>query len=318
MQNNKQHQRSSDGSASWFGRFMAVVRYEMLWNIRKKKFIGVIIIAFLIAALGLVLPLVLSETIPKNAHFAITYGADGLSLFLFALAIAMNSMSSEFESGTIVPLLTKPISRTTVYLGKVFAAFIILLVSFTILFTFTTVGSFFVYGSQSNLELLPIVLLGNIISAFIWISILIAMGTITKNTILTVIIAFGLFISLFIALPVVSVFVGPSSALNYFPGTGASGTLITTDNTTLSIGSGTDYLGTNLVYAILHPRQSVDFSKIDIWAVQAGDQILPTTDLLYTESIELVALRGLAISITYIAVFLLIGWIAFKKTQINE
>ena len=27
---------------SWFTRFWAIVRYEMLWNIRKKKFIGII------------------------------------------------------------------------------------------------------------------------------------------------------------------------------------------------------------------------------------------------------------------------------------
>jgi len=318
MKDHEQHQRLSGGSVSWFRRFMAVVRYELLWNIRKKKFIGVIIIAFLLAVLGLVLPLVLSESIPKNAHFAITYGADGLSLFLFALAIAMNSMSSEFESGTIVPLLTKPVSRTTVFLGKVFAAFAILLVSFTVIFTFTAVGSIFVYGPQSDLVLLPVVLLGNIISAFIWVSILIAMGTITKNTILTVIISLGLFISLFIALPVVSVFVGPSTALNYLPGTGATGELITADNTPLSVGAGTDYLGVNLVYALLYSGQSVNFSKIDIWTVQVGDQTLPTTEVLYTESINFVAIRGLAISLTYIAVFLLIGWLAFKKTQINE
>ncbi|MDR2699960.1 MAG: ABC transporter permease [Nitrososphaerota archaeon] len=282
----------SRGSVSWFRRFMAVVRYEMLWNIRKKKFIGVIIIAFLLAALGLVVPLVLDESIPQNAHFAITYGADGLSLFLFALAIAMNSMSSEFEGGTIVPLLTKPVSRTTVFLGKVFAAFIILLVSFTVIFTFTTIGSIFVYGPQSDLGLLPAVLLGNIISAFIWISILIAMGTITKNTILTVIISLGLFITLFMALPTISVLAGPSPALNYLPGSGSSGTLTTVDNATFPISAGTDSLGVNFVYALLYSGQNVNFSKIDIWSVQTGDRILPTTELLYTESIEFVALRG--------------------------
>jgi ABC-type transport system involved in multi-copper enzyme maturation permease subunit len=227
-------------------------------------------------------------------------------------------MSSEFESGTIVPLLTKPVSRTTVYLGKLFASFVILFVSFTVIFTFTTAGAFFVYGPQNSLGLLPIVLFGNIVSAFIWISILFAMGTVTKNTILTVIISLGLFISLVIALPVVSVFAGPSPALNYLPGTGASGTLVTVDNTALSVSAGTDYLGVNLVYALLHSGQRVDFSKIDIWSVQAGDQVLPTTELRYTESIDFVALRGLAIALTYITVFLLIGWLTFKKTQINE
>ena len=47
---------------SWLTRFWAVVRYEMLWNIRKKKFLGVVIVAFAIATLGWVLPLVSSNT----------------------------------------------------------------------------------------------------------------------------------------------------------------------------------------------------------------------------------------------------------------
>jgi ABC-2 type transport system permease protein len=317
MNSNKQAQELSKGSASWFRRFMAIVRYELLWNIRKKKFIGVIIIAFLLTTLNLVLPFVLDESISKNAHYAITCGVDGISLFLFAVAIAVNSVSSEFESGSIVPLLTKPVSRTTVFLGKLFSAFIILLISFTVIATYTTVGSTFIYGTQSNLGLLPVVLFGSVISAFVWISILFTMNTITKNTTLTVIIALGLLISLF-AMPVVSVLSGPSPALNYLPGQGASGALITVDNATISVIAGTDALGTNLVHMLLYSGQNVSFSKLDIWSVQVGDQTLPTAELLYTESIEFVALRGLAISFTYIIVFLLIGWFAFKKAKIDE
>ncbi len=306
------------GSNSWFTRFLAIVRYEMIWNIRKKKFIGIIIIAFLIATLGLVLPLMLSSDIPQDTTFAITYSAGSFSFFLFALATAMNSISSEFESGTIVPLLTKPVSRTTVFLGKLFAAFVIILLSFTIIFTYTTVGSILIYGPQNDLGLVPLVLLGDLISTFIWVSILLAMGSITKNTMLTVIIALGLFGSLFIAMPIISVFAGPSPALNYLPGSGATGSMILADNTTLGISTGTDNLGQNMVYALLYPGKEVTFSKTDIWSVQVGDTTLPATELLYTETIGDIALRGLAIAMAYIVAFLLIGWFAFKKTQINE
>jgi ABC-2 type transport system permease protein len=311
-------QETSGESNSWLTRFLAVVRYEMIWNIRKKKFIGIIIIAFVLATLGLVLPLMLSSEIPQDETFAITYSAGSFSFFLFALATAMNSISSEFESGTIVPLLTKPVSRTTVFLGKLFAAFVILLVSFTIIFTYTTAGSILLYGPQNDLGLIPVVLFGDLIGTFIWVSILLAMGALTKNTILTVIIALGLFGSLFIAMPIVSVFSGPSPALNYLPGSGASGTMILADNTTIGISTGTDSLGQNMVLALLYPGQEVTFSKIDVWSAQAGDTILPVTELLYTESIGYIALRGLAIALAYIVVFLLIGWFAFKKTQINE
>ena len=54
-------------------------------------------------------------------------------LLLFVLATAMNSISSEFESGTIVPLLTKPVSRTMVFLGKLFAAFVIIIITYSVL-----------------------------------------------------------------------------------------------------------------------------------------------------------------------------------------
>jgi ABC-type transport system involved in multi-copper enzyme maturation permease subunit len=305
---------------SWFIRFWAVVRYEMLWNIRKKKFIGIIIIAFALASLGLVLPPILSSTtgteITSNSNFAITYGASSFGFFLFALATAMNSISSEFESGTIVPLLTKPVSRTMVFLGKLFAAFVIILVSYAIIFTYTTVGSIFVYGPQNNLQLVPLVLLGNLISTFIWVSILLAMGALTKNTIITALVALGLFLALFIALPIVSVFAGPSASLNYFPGSGASGTMVV-DNATMSISTGTDNLGINLVYYVLYPSANVTFSKIDLQAIQAGQITLPTTEL-YTEPTSVIALRALGVSFAYILIFLFIAWLAFKRSQILE
>ena len=306
---------------SWFTRFWAIVRYEMLWNIRKKKFLGVIIIAFVFATLGLALPPILSSatgiTIASNPNFAITYVLGSFGFFFFALATAMNSISSEFETGTVVPLLTKPVSRTMVFLGKLFAVFIIILVSYVMIFTYTTIGSIFVYGAQNNLHLVPIVLFGNLISTFIWVSILLAMGSLTKNTIITALVALGLFLALFIALPIVSVFTGPSASLNYFPGSGAGGLMII-DNTTLSISTGTDTLGVNLVNYLLYPSATVNFSRIDLQAIQAGQTTLPTTEVLYTEPISLIAFRSLGVAFAYILVFLFVAWYAFKCSQILE
>jgi ABC-type transport system involved in multi-copper enzyme maturation permease subunit len=305
----------------WFTRFWAIVRYELLWNIRKKKFLGIIIIAFVFATLGLVLPPILSSTtgitIGSNPNFAITYGLGSFGFFLFALATTMNSISSEFETGTVVPLLTKPVSRTMVFLGKLFAVFIIILVSYVMIFTYTTIGSIFVYGAQNNLHLVPIVLFGNLISTFIWVSILLAMGSLTKNTIITALVALGLFLALFIALPIVSVFAGPSASLNYFPGSGAGGLMII-DNTTLSISTGTDNLGVNLVNYLLYPSATVNFSRIDLQAIQAGQTTLPTTEVLYTEPISLIAFRSLGVAFAYILVFLFVAWYAFKRSQILE
>jgi ABC-type transport system involved in multi-copper enzyme maturation permease subunit len=309
---------------SWLSRFWAVVRYEMIWNIRKKKFIGILIIAFVIATLSWAVPVIFSnatgQPISSDPDYVTTFNAGGFMFFLFALATAMNSISSEFESGTIIPLLTKPVSRTMVFLGKLFAAFIIILVTYTMLFAYTAIGGIAVYGPQNNLQLVPLSLLGNVVSTFIWIAILLAMGALSKSTIVAAIAALGLFLALFFALPTVSFFTGPSPALNYVPGSGASGTMNITQGlnvTSRSINAGTDYIGVNLVNAVLYSSANVNFTKLN-FQIQNGQFIQLPPTLLYTEPTSLVALRSLGVAFTYIFVFLLIAWYAFKRAQVLE
>ena len=304
---------------SWFTRFWAIVRYEMLWNIRKKKFIGVVIIAFIFATLSWALPVVLSattdQTITANPNYAVTFTIPSFGMFLFALITAMNSISSEFESGTIVPLLTKPVSRTMVFLGKLLAAFIIILVTYTILFAYTIIGGIFVYGPQNNLHLVPLGLLGNIISTFIWVAIILAAGAISKSTIISVLIDLGFFIGLLLAVPIVSVFAGPSPALSYVPSGGASGVMLTTQGP-ISVGTGTDNIGLNLMNYALYPTANVAFNRTII-QIQ-GSQPNVTQTFAYSEPISAITSRSVATAATYIIVFLIIAWIAFKRAQVLE
>ena len=304
---------------SWFTRFWAIVRYEMLWNIRKKKFIGVVIIAFIFATLSWALPVVLSattdQTITANPNYAVTFTIPSFGMFLFALITAMNSISSEFESGTIVPLLTKPVSRTMVFLGKLLAAFIIILVTYTILFAYTIIGGIFVYGPQNNLHLVPLGLLGNIISTFIWVAIILAAGAISKSTIVSVLIDLGFFIGLLLAVPIVSVFAGPSPALSYVPSGGASGVMLTTQGP-ISVGTGTDNIGLNLMNYALYPTANVAFNRTII-QIQ-GSQPNVTQTFAYSEPISAITSRSVATAATYIIVFLIIAWIAFKRAQVLE
>ena len=304
---------------SWFTRFWAIVRYEMLWNIRKKKFIGVIIIAFIFATLSWALPVVLSATtdqaINANPDYAVTFTIPAFGMFLFALIIAMNSISSEFESGTIVPLITKPVSRTMVFLGKLLATFLIIIVTYTILFAYTIIGGIFVYGSQNNLHLVPLGLLGNIISTFIWVAIIFAAGALSKSTIVSVLIDLGFFIGLLLAVPIISVFAGPSPALNYVPSSGASGTMITLQGP-ITIGAGTDNIGVNLINYALYPTANVDFNRTSI-QIQDGQPNI-TQAFAYSEPISLITSRSVATAAMYIIVFLIIAWIAFKRAQVLE
>jgi len=304
---------------SWLTRFWAVIRYEMLWNIRKKKFIGVVIVALALATLSWVLPVVSSnatgQPIEANPDYAVTYTIPAIGMFLFALITAMNSISSEFESGTVVPLLTKPVSRTMVFLGKLLATFIMLLVTYTILFMYGVISGALVYGPQNNLHLLPLGLIGNILSTFIWIAIILAAGALSKSTILSTLVALGFFISILFAVPIVSLFAGPSTALNYVPGSGASGNMLTTQGT-ITVGAGTDYIGTNLINYALHSSANVNFNKTNIEIQDGQPRITQIFD--YAEPISLVTSRSVATAATYTIVFLIVAWIVFKRAEVLE
>jgi ABC-type transport system involved in multi-copper enzyme maturation permease subunit len=306
---------------SWISRFWAVVRYEMLWNIRKKKFIGIFIVTFALTTVVLALPAVFQ--VGQNPNFAVTFSADNLVFFLFALVTVMNSISGEFESGTIVPLLTKPVSRTMVFLGKLFAAFIIIIVTYAVLFTYSTIGGIALYGPQENLQLVPLVLLGDVISTLIWVAIVVAIGSISKSSLIAALGALGLFIALIFGASIVTSFSNQPEILNYIPGSGASGVLnvaqrsqnITIQNITLSsnsIATGTDSIGGNLVNYVLYPSATANITRTDVLSNP------PMIIQLYTESTGLIALRSIAVAFVYILAFLLVAWYAFKRAQILE
>ncbi len=307
---------------SWTYRFWAVVKYELLWNIRKKKFLGMVIVAFVFATLGLALPVILSnmigQSVSQNPDYAVSSGAGALGFFLFAVVTAMNSISGEFESGTIVPLLTKPVSRTMVFLGKLFAAFIILLSTYTVLFVYTTIGGTIVYGPQNNLHLVPLTLLGNVLSTFVWIGIVLAIGSLSKSSLIAALGTFGIFIALFISAPIVSVFSEQAWVLTYVPGSGASGTLSISNGDqgviTRSVSTGTDTIAANLIYYILYSSSNVTFYKIGAFTPGQIPQMIE----LYVEPLSLVLLRSITVAAAYILVFLFISWYALKRAQILE
>jgi Cu-processing system permease protein len=303
----------------WFTRFWAVVKYEMLWNIRKKKFLGLVIVAFILATLIWALPVGSSvatgQPIEADPNFAVTFALPGIGVFLFALIVSMNSISSEFESGTIVPLLTKPVSRTMVFLGKVLATFIIILITYTIIFSYGVIGGALVYGPQDNLHLVPLGLFGNILSTFIWIALILAAGALSKSTIVSTLVASGLFFGLLFAVPIISVFAGPSPFLNYVPGTGATGTMITTQDQ-ITLSAGTDNIGANIINYALYPSANVDFNMTRIELQENQPHI--TQVYAYSEPISSITSRSVAIAAVYIIVLLFIAWIALKRAQIVE
>ncbi|MEM2319245.1 MAG: ABC transporter permease subunit [Candidatus Bathyarchaeia archaeon] len=308
---------------SWKTRFWAVVKYELLWNIRKKKFLGMIVIAFVFVTLGLFLPIILSnisgQPFNKNADYVMRNGIHigNFGMFLFAVVTVMNSISGEFESGTIVPLLTKPVSRSMVWLGKLLAAFITLLSAYSVLIIYTIIGGIIIHGPQNNLHLVPLSLLGTILSTFVWVSIVLAIGSLSKSSMMAALGAFGVFIALSISSPIISMFSEQAWILNYLPGSGGVGFLDVAPQSgqpilALSVSTGTDAISSNIVNYALYPSANVKYIKIG----ESRQLTIPAT--LYSEPLSIVLARSITVALAYMLAFLFISWWAFKRAEVLE
>lgn len=303
---------------------LTIIRYELLWNIRKKKFIGVFILAFVFPTLSLALPVVFShlnnQPIQANPDYVITSGTalGGLGFFLFALVTVMNSISGEFESGSIIPLLTKPVSRTTVYLGKISAAVITVLGAFVVLIIYQAIGGYLIYGPQNNIQLILITLLGSIVSTLVWMSIVLTAGSVSKSSMLAALLGIGVWFGLNIASGVISAFSNQAWIATYLPGNGASGSTRVLGQGQITINAsstttGTDSIAANLVKYILNPQANVTFSRIEIGGPSGITQIP-----MYTEPLGMIVARSLTVAAIYILIFNLIAWYALRRAQITE
>jgi len=306
----------------WTTKFLAVVRYEILWNIRKKKFLGMLVVAFalttLVLALGHIANAFGAPPVEPDPDFVIgsNVGLGGFVFFLFAIVTAMNTISAEFESGTIVPLLAKPVSRTTVFLGKLFAAFLTLLATYCFLMVYMTIGGVVVYGPQNNLHLVPLSLLGALFSTLIWISIVLLLGTLSRSSLMAALGALGVWLGTTIIGSILGVLAGQGWILTYIPGTGSSGFanggLSQFGPTGTSVSTGTDSIGPNLINYILHPSWEVTYYKIDIGVTP------PEWIALYSEPLSNIILTSIAVALVYFIGFVAISWYVFRRAQITE
>lgn len=307
---------------SWTGKFLAVVRYEILWNIRKKKFLGMLVVAFALTTLVLAGEHIANAfggpPVPPRPDFVISsnVGLTGFGFFLFAIVTAMNTISTEFESGTIVPLLAKPISRTTVFLGKLFAAFLTLLATYCFLMIYMTIGGFVVYGPQNNLHLVPLSLLGALFSTLIWISIVLLLATLSRSSLMAALGALGVWLGTTIIGSILGMLAGQGWILTYIPGTGstgfANGGLSPLGPTGTGVSTGTDSIGPNLINYILHPSWEVTYYKIDIGVTPAEWTVL------HSEPLSTIILTSIAVAIIYFTVFIAISWYVFRRAQVTE
>ena len=227
----------------------------------------------------------------------------------------MNTISGEFESGTIVPLLAKPVSRTTIFFGKIFAAFLTLLVTYTLLIAYTTLGGLLIYGPQNNLHLLPVSLLGSLFSTLIWVAIVLLLGTLFRSSLIAAIGALGIWLGTNIIGSIIGVLAGQGWILTYIPGSGNNGSVGGNPLVGTAVSTGTDNIGPNLINYILHPSWNVTYYKIDLANSAQGT---PIWEALNTEPLSAIVLTSIVVALSYFVVLMAISWFVFKRAQVTE
>src|SRR5260370_4667954 len=175
----------------------------------------------------------------------------------------MNTIAGEFETARLTPVLNKPVSKNNVFLGKIVASFLTLLGIYAFLTVYVTVGGILIEGSQNNLQLIPLGLVGLILATMVWGSLVILLGTLSKNSLVAALGSFGVWIGVTIAGGVLCSVFGQTIILFYAPGSGATGSIGGCGPGRLEAGgtfaTGTDNLGYMLMQWDLNGSTTLNF-----------------------------------------------------------
>ncbi|MEM2955302.1 MAG: ABC transporter permease [Nitrososphaerales archaeon] len=301
--------------ASSLSKFRALLKYEILWNLRKRKFQAILLIIILVQMIAFVVPVIFSsitgQVIQQDPYKALS-SPSGFFIFLIAIAIGMNSIPEEFEHGRAHILFSKPVSRSLIFLAKIAAALIILTIAYTILYLIGLGLSYAIYGPQDYVVFSPILILGILLSTILYLSMVFFLGAVSKSSIIAALGSFGILIGLGITVGILGVFAGQAWIADYIPSGGQSGMIV--DNG-MFIQTGTDNLGVILSQLAINPNANVNVTYV------IGYQLGPPPTILYESQIipiSQVALRALGVASAYILPLMLVAWILFKRSEIKE
>ncbi|MGB9659420.1 MAG: ABC transporter permease [Nitrososphaerales archaeon] len=300
---------------SGLSKFKALLKYEILWNLRKRKFQAILLIIIIIQMIAFIVPMIFSsmtgQAIQQNPYKALS-SPSGFFIFLIAIAIGMDSIPEEFEHGRAHILFSKPVSRSLIFLAKIAAALIILTIAYTILYLIGLGLSYAIYGPQDYIVFSPILILGILLSTILYLSMVFFLGAVSKSSIIAALGSFGILIGLGIIVGILGVFAGQAWIADYIPSGGQSGIIV--DNG-MFIQTGTDNLGVILSQLAINPNANVNVTYV------TGYQLGPPPTILYESQIipiSQVALRALGVASAYILPLMLVAWIFFKRSEIKE
>jgi ABC-type transport system involved in multi-copper enzyme maturation permease subunit len=179
------------------------IKLELMKHIKRKRFLIVILLATLTPAIFYIIPEIQNTDFPNSAtEFANTnLGFINWLIVISAAIFAGDAISSEFENKTGLLLFASPQRRTSILVGKYFAALIATCMGVLIYFLITALEIVQIYGLSSiSLDFNKSLIIALIYSISV-VSVIYFFSCLFKRTITSSLIGFFLFLMI---LPIIS------------------------------------------------------------------------------------------------------------------
>jgi ABC-type transport system involved in multi-copper enzyme maturation permease subunit len=178
---------------------------------------------------------------------------------------------------------------------------------------YMAIGGSVVYGPQTNLHLIPLSLLGALFSTFVWVSIVLFLGTAFKSSLIAALGALGIWLGTNITGQILGALAGQGWILTYILGVGSTGYVGGRPEVGIPVSTGTDSIGPNLINYILHPSWDVTYYKLNL----SGSPPY-SWDQLYSEPLSTVISTSIIVALVYFIAFVAISWYLFRRAQVAE
>jgi ABC-type transport system involved in multi-copper enzyme maturation permease subunit len=179
------------------------IKFEFMKHVKRKRFLIVIFLAVITPAIFYIIPEVQNNDFPESAgEFANTnLGFINWLIVISAAIFAGDAISSEFENKTGLLLFASPQRRTSILVGKYFAALIATCLAVFLYYLVTAIEIAQIYGFSSiSLDFNKSLLVALIYSVSV-VSVIYFFSCVLKRTITSSLIGFFLFLMI---LPIVS------------------------------------------------------------------------------------------------------------------
>jgi len=190
-----------------FHRTWSIINYELKWDLRKRK--------VLFTALFVVVVTILIGALFRTFIHNVVYGNSGYlwssivlvltngfiaGIFPMVLGgvISVDSMAWEIDKGTIIPLLSQPVSRSEIYFGKLMEKLFVMFLISLFMVILSVIVSTIVVGSQEYLIwVIPIATLF-LLEIFVFVSFTFMLGALIKQSGFMMLMLTGIYFSILI------------------------------------------------------------------------------------------------------------------------